>query len=51
MRKACHLAGISRTGFRYQSNPQDDQVLRDRLKMLASQYPRYDYLLLHNLLK
>lgn len=50
-RKACHLAGISRTGFRYQLIPRDDQTLRDRLKALARQYPRYGYLLLHNLLK
>ena len=50
-RRACDLAGISRTGFRYQLKPKDEQPLRDRLKALACQYPRYGYLLLHNLLK
>ena len=50
-RKACDLAGISRTGFRYQPKASGDESLRQRLKALASQYPRYGYLLLHNLLK
>ena len=50
-RKACDLAGISRTGFRYKSKAVNDNSLRLRLKQLASDYPRYGYLLLHNLLK
>jgi len=50
-RKACDLAGISRTGFRYHHKVNNDENLRQRLKTLASQYPRYGYLLLHNLLK
>jgi len=50
-RKACHLVGISRTGFRYKHQSANDEVLRQQLKMLAAQYPRYGYLLLHNLLK
>jgi len=50
-RKACYLAGISRTGFRYDHKTGNDDELRNRLKTLASQYPRYGYLLLHNLLK
>jgi len=50
-RKACDLTGVSRTGFRYQPQVANDEPLRRRLKSLASQYPRYGYLLLHNLLK
>jgi len=50
-RKACDLVGISRTVFRYQPQASNDEPLRQRLKTLASQYPRYGYLLLHNLLK
>lgn len=50
-RRACHLAGISRTGFRHQPHAANDKPLRQRLKQLASDYPRYGYLLLHNLLK
>jgi putative transposase len=40
---------IQRSVFRYQSR-RDDSVLRDRLKALAAQYPRYGYELLHGLL-
>lgn len=50
-RKACRLVGISRTGFRYEHQVANDEPLRQTLKALASQYPRYGYLLLHNLLK
>lgn len=50
-RRACHLAGISRTGFRYEPQTTNDEPLRQRLKQLASDYPWYGYLLLHNLLK
>jgi len=50
-RRACHLVGISRTGFRYEHKAANDGDVRKRLKVLASQYPRYGYLLLHNLLK
>jgi len=50
-RVACRLAGISRTGYRYKAKSKDDHALRERLKVLAAQYPRYGYLLLHGLLK
>lgn len=50
-RSACQLVGLSRTGYRYQSKPKDDQALRDRLKRLAGLYSRYGYLMLHGLLK
>lgn len=50
-RKACHLVGLSRTGYRYQARPKQDQALRERLKILAAEHSRYGYLLLHGLLK
>jgi len=49
--EAIDLVGISRTVFRYQPQAPNDGPLHQRLKALASQYPRYGYLLLHNLLK
>jgi putative transposase len=50
-RAACRLAGLSRTGYRYQAKRKDEHALRERLKVLAVQYSRYGYLLLHGLLK
>ena len=46
-RTACKLAGISRTGYRYQAKPANDIELRARLKELAAQQSAYGYLLLH----
>lgn len=37
--------------FRYQAKLRMDNVVRVRLKALATQYPAYGYLLLHGLLK
>jgi putative transposase len=50
-RTACRLSGISRTAFRYIQRAKSDESIRKRLKELASQYPRYGYLLLHGLLR
>ena len=50
-RAACRLAGISRQAMAYRSKPSGDQVLRERLKALGEQYPRYGYLILHAMLK
>jgi uncharacterized protein YllA (UPF0747 family) len=50
-RTACRLVGLSRTAYRYQAKPKEDQALRARLKRLAAQHSRYGYLLLHGLLK
>lgn len=50
-RSACRLIGISRTAYRYIKRAKPDQKIRQRLKQLAVQYPRYGYLLLHGLLK
>ena len=50
-RKACVLAGTSRTGYRHTPKASNDEPLQTRLKELAVQYPRYGYLMLHSLLK
>lgn len=49
-RRACELAGLSRTVRRYRSQ-RDETHLRTQLQSLAVQYPRYGYLTLHGLLK
>lgn len=51
VRKACRLASVSRTGFAYKPKPAKDGKLKKRLVELATQYPRYGYLMLHSLLK
>ena len=50
-RTACQLVGLSRSGYRYHAKPRDDDALQRRLSELATQYPRYGYLMLHSLLK
>jgi putative transposase len=48
-RRACELMDIRRSVFRYESR-RDDAALRQRLKTLATEYPRYGYTLLHGML-
>jgi len=51
-RKACSLIGLSRSALGYQSQrPQLDAPVKERLLVLAAQYPRYGYLMLHGLMK
>ena len=50
-RTACRLATVSRSAYRYQAVERNDGPLRERLKRLATDYPRYGYLMLHSLLK
>lgn len=50
-RRACRLMGFSRSAAWYPLKGRDDSVLRDRLKVLAEQYPRYGYPTLHDMLK
>lgn len=51
-RKACLLVGLSRASLHYQSQlPLRDAPLKERLQVLAAQYPRYGYLMLHGLMK
>ena len=49
-RRACRLVGLSRSVMQYHPRPGRDESLRNRLKELATQYPRYGYLILHGLL-
>jgi putative transposase len=50
-RKACHLAGLSRTGFRYTPASSKDTTLLARMKELASQHKALGYPMLHGMLK
>jgi putative transposase len=42
-RKACELAHIARSSFRYRANTEKDDQLRRRLTELAHEKPRYGY--------
>ena len=50
-RRSCELIGISRSSYHYQAHPRDDAEIRSRMCELASQYPRYGYLLIWRLLR
>lgn len=50
-RRACQLMGIHPSVYRYQTRGSQDVSLRERLKTLATEYPRYGYPLLHAMLK
>lgn len=50
-RRACQLAGISRTGFRYQVDRSRDDALRARLKELAVQHNALGSPMLHGMLR
>lgn len=51
-RRACRLLGLYRSVARYRSvSRRDDAPLRQRMRALAQQYPRYGYLMLHQFLR
>jgi len=50
-RRACELMLLNRASYRYEALPNNDGELRTRLKILATQFPVYGYLMLHALLK
>src|SRR5262245_44959191 len=50
-RRACQLLGIHPSVYRYQRRASEDTALRERLKTLATEYPRYGYPLLHAMVK
>ena len=50
-RRACQLSGVSRTAYRYQAKPANDDVLRKRLLELASQHKGLGCPMLHGMLK
>lgn len=49
-RQACRLVRLSRKAASYMPLQRPDEPLRQRLKELGEQYPRYGYLLLHGML-
>jgi putative transposase len=49
-RRACALVEISRSVLRYRTR-RDDSALRQRLRTLATEYPRYGYSILHGMLR
>jgi putative transposase len=50
-RRAAQLVGIHRSVARYCSRREPDTALRERLKALVAQYPRYGYEMLHPMVK
>jgi len=42
-RKACELANIARSSFRYRANTEKDNALKEKLTQLAHEKPRYGY--------
>lgn len=50
-RRACRLVGLSRSVAWYRLKGRDDAALREQLKGLAEQYPRYGYPTLHDMLR
>lgn len=50
-RRVCALVGLPRATCRYQPKPKDDVPLRERLKRLASERPRFGYYRLYVLLR
>ena len=50
-RRVCRLIGLSRSRWHYRSRRGDDAELRERLRQLAAQRPRWGYQQLHILLR
>jgi putative transposase len=50
-RRACGLVGLQRCIFRYRTQRQDETVVRERLKQLAREHPRWGYRFLGVLLR
>jgi putative transposase len=50
-RRACRLVGVGRSTVRYCRRREDDGVLRERLRTLAGERPRFGYRRLHVLLR
>lgn len=50
-RRACRLLGLHRASWQYRSRRPSDATLRERLRVLAAQLPRYGYKRLHRRLR
>jgi putative transposase len=51
VRRACRLAQVHRSTFRYEKKIHDDAEVRERIRFLARRYPRYSSPRIHVLLK
>ena len=51
VRRACRLAQVHRSTFRYEKKIQDDQEVRERIRFLARRCPRYGSPRIHVLLR
>jgi putative transposase len=50
-RQACELVGLQRCIYRYRSRRKEDSAMRERLKQLAREHPRWGYRFLGVLLR
>jgi putative transposase len=50
-RRACGLMGMNRGSWRYQRKERNDATLRNRLRELAGERPRFDYRRLYRMLR
>lgn len=50
-RRVCRLIGLSRSRWHYRPRRGDDRLVRERLRALATQRPRWGYQQLHTLLR
>ena len=50
-RRACSVVELPRATCRYQSDHLEDPQLREELRQLAGEWPRYGYRMLHGLLR
>lgn len=50
-RRACRLVGLQPCIYRYRSQREDDVLVRERLKQLAREHPRWGYRFLCVLLR
>ena len=50
-RRACRLIGLSRSRWQYRPRRGDDRLLRERLRALAAERPRWGYQQLHTVLR
>ena len=50
-RRACRLLGLDHSSYRYRPKPNDGEELRERLRELAAEHPRYGYRRLGALLR
>lgn len=49
--RACRVAGISRSGFRYQAKKPDDDEIREQLRLIAERKPRWGFKKMFDYLK